>query len=228
MKKNKFYLKKIGRQGEISIWLVNGNQIRNELDKEFTNFGQHYRFSFIPEQEFWLDQEASPDEQNFFIDHLLIEWKLMKNGLPYFLATTLANIKEHSERLKSKDWKKATLKNKRSLIENIHLRLLKKLKNNLMVWLVDGKLIRDLYDIEFTEGGHDLVYKYIPQNEIWIDNDILAQERLYIALHEIYERKKMAKKICYSQAHQLASRIEWQARLDKNKLKQNLEKLGWQ
>ena len=47
-------------------------RLMNALDEEFTNFGQHYRFNCIPENEFWLENEATPDERRFFIDHLLL------------------------------------------------------------------------------------------------------------------------------------------------------------
>jgi len=56
------YLEKIGQRGDITVWSVDGIYVRRNLDEEFTNFGQHYRFECIPENEFWIDIEASPDE----------------------------------------------------------------------------------------------------------------------------------------------------------------------
>ena len=41
----------------IQVWVVDGEYIRTYVDEEFTNFGQHYRFPYIPENEFWLDRE---------------------------------------------------------------------------------------------------------------------------------------------------------------------------
>lgn len=40
-------LKKIGQRGRISIWIVDGSYVRTNIDEEFTNFGQHYRFTYI-------------------------------------------------------------------------------------------------------------------------------------------------------------------------------------
>jgi hypothetical protein len=57
--------------------------VRENLDEEFTNFGQHYRFHFIPINEFWLDQQHAPGEEQFFIDHLLVEYRLMRYGMDY-------------------------------------------------------------------------------------------------------------------------------------------------
>jgi hypothetical protein len=76
------YLKKVGHRGRISIWIVDGTYVRTHIDEEFTNYGQHYRFPNIPEDEFWLDKEGKPDEQKFFIDHLLVEHRLMARGMP--------------------------------------------------------------------------------------------------------------------------------------------------
>jgi len=35
--------------------------IRGRIDEEFTNFSQHYRYSYIPNKEFCIDQEAEHD-----------------------------------------------------------------------------------------------------------------------------------------------------------------------
>jgi len=106
MDKKDFYLKKIGKRGKIKIWLVDGSKIRRDLDKEFTNFGQHFSFPFIPKYEFWIDKEAVSNERRFFIDHLLVEWKFMKDGYSYSMALKLADEKELSERKKAGDFKK--------------------------------------------------------------------------------------------------------------------------
>jgi len=209
---NEFRLKKIGRRGKITIWLVEGAVIRRDLDPEFTNFGQHYRFNFIPEYEFWIDKEAVPDERRFFIDHLLTEWYLMRRGVSYNEALDIANNKERSERLKSLDLRKVIDEQGRPDIDKFHLRLLEKTPAGVSVWLVDGKLVRTIFDVEFTEGGHDLVYDFIPENEVWIDNDVRKEERRFIILHETYERELMKKGMPYPQAHKKASKIEWEAR----------------
>jgi len=205
-------LKKIGRRGKITIWLVDGALIRRDLDPEFTNFGQHYRFNFIPEYEFWIDKEAVPNERRFFIDHLLTEWYLMRRGVSYNEALDIANNKERSERLKSLDLRKVIDERGRPDIDKFHLRLLEKTSAGVSVWLVDGKLVRTIFDVEFTEGGHDLVYDFIPENEVWIDNDVRKEEREFIILHETYERELMKKGMPYPQAHKKASKIEWGAR----------------
>ncbi|PIV10193.1 MAG: hypothetical protein COS49_01900 [Candidatus Portnoybacteria bacterium CG03_land_8_20_14_0_80_41_10] len=226
MDKKEFYLKKIGQRGKIAIWLVDGSKIRCDLDKEFTNFGQHFRFPFIPKYEFWLDKEAMPNERRFFIDHLLVEWQSMREGSSYIEAFDAAGEKERSERFKAGDLKKVCGKDNRPDIKKMRYRLLYKTDGGILIWLVYGRLVRSAFNIDFTQGGHDLVYDFVPRNNVWLDNDVLIKERPYIMLHELYERSLMKRGFDYPKAHRRASKIEWQARHDKRKLKESLALLG--
>ncbi|MFH1402524.1 MAG: hypothetical protein ABIG87_02765 [Patescibacteria group bacterium] len=222
-----FYLEKIGKRGKIAIWLVDGIKIRRDLEKEFTNFGQHFRFPVIPEYEFWIDREAVPNEQRFFIDHLLVEWRLMKQGRLYAEAIESAAKKELSERKKAGDFEKIMDANGVPAVAKIHCQLLKKVENKIFVWLVYGRLVRSVFDVNFTEGGHDLVYNYVPKNEVWLDNDALDEERIYILLHELYERSLMERGLVYPEAHKKASELEWQARQSEEKLRDSLAKIRY-
>lgn len=42
------YLEKVDKRGNLEVWIVDGSYIRSHIDAEFTNFGQHYSFPFIP------------------------------------------------------------------------------------------------------------------------------------------------------------------------------------
>ena len=77
------YLKKILEIEDFEVWEVDGEHIRNTMNREFTNFGQHYRFPFIPVHEFWIDKEFSKGETEYFVNHMLIEWHLMHAGRSY-------------------------------------------------------------------------------------------------------------------------------------------------
>ncbi len=59
------YLKKLGKRGTVTIWRVDGSYIRTHKDEEFTNYGHHYSYRYIPKDEFWIDQGASPEEEQF-------------------------------------------------------------------------------------------------------------------------------------------------------------------
>ena len=234
MELEKYKIEKIGKRGEISIWIVNGKLIRDSLDIEFTNFGQHFRFDFIPLNEFWLDVEAEPNERKYFIDHLLSEWKAMKDGLIYEDALTMASKVEFVERQKDELSKNILDSRGRIMLQTIHKESLGITNDGIAVWRVDGKKIRSNFDIDFTEGGHDLVYDFVPEKEIWLDDDLLTEELSYVLLHELHERKLMSSGLAYNDAHggmgeiEGASQIEWRARRDKELLDGFLSDLGWQ
>ncbi len=226
------YIKKYKEVAGFSVWVVDGNYIRTNINEEFTNFGQHYRFDFIPEKEFWIDKENSPGEEEFFIEHLLIENRLMSQGISYIMAVEKAERKEQHERAKSKLMEKKTKEKRKNaeIIKLVHKKLLKEYSGkNLKVWIVNGELVRDFFYIDFTEGGHDKVFPFIPQNEIWLDDDLNQKERKFVLLHEIHERNLMKKSKgvnikngmivltkdytrIYNEAHADSSKIEFKFR----------------
>jgi hypothetical protein len=73
---------------------------------------------------------------------------------------------------------------------------------------VNGKAVRDYCDVEYAEGGHGLVYSYIPKNEIWIENSLSTRETQFIVLHELHERNLMSKGKDYHHAHLGATIVE--------------------
>jgi hypothetical protein len=189
------YIKLYKKVNGFKAYLVDGQYIRKNLDDQFTNFGQHYRFpKMIPANEFWLDKDYGEKEYQFYIPHMMKEWELMKQGKSYKYAITEADKLEKGLR---KEDEKESCK-------------LKKLDDigDLAVWVVDGKQIRDRYDIDFTEGGHDKVYSWIPDREIWISDEISAKERPYVLAHEYDERCSMSKGEDYEKAHNKASFFE--------------------
>jgi hypothetical protein len=222
------YLKKVGQRGRMSIWIVDGTHVRTHIDEEFTNYGQHYRFPNIPEDEFWLDKEGKPDEQKFFIDHLLVEHRLMARGIPYDDALDAADKAELAERKKAGDVRRMTKGGSLPDPKQVHIRLWKKLETEVSVWIVDGRLVRSVFDVDYTEGGHDYVYEFVPENEVWIDNDLEEAERPYVLLHELHERNLMAKGWNYSDAHEDSSKVEYHCRHHPDELHQALAKEGWE
>lgn len=196
MKRPKPYLRLIDEIDGYKVWLVDGNWIRTHKDIEFTNFGTHRDFFYIPQKELWIDKESSPNEANSYILHMLTKLRGIKKGLPMRDAETTAYITERNFREKYKD-------------SNIYK---KELGNN--IYLVNGKAVRDNFLLSFTQGGHDKVYDFIPKNEIWIDDDLSNKERKYVILHELYERKLMNDGLNYDLAHRKANELEKKYRKD--------------
>ena len=50
------YIEKVDERGNLQVWIVDGAYIRSHIDEEFTNFGQHYRYQYIPINELWIDR----------------------------------------------------------------------------------------------------------------------------------------------------------------------------
>jgi hypothetical protein len=92
---------------------------------------------------------------------------------------------------------------------------------------VNGRLVRSVFDIDYTEGGHDYVYEFVPANEVWIDDAVEEPERPFVLLHELHERNLMAKGWPYSKAHADSSRIEYRCRHYPDELHDALAKEGW-
>jgi hypothetical protein len=218
------YIKKYDRIGDILIWIVDGRYVRKRIDEEFTNFGQHYRFRFIPRNEFWIDREYGPGEEQFFIDHLLVEHRLMAGGMPYDNALEKADAVERKERRKSEMIRQVTALGRPSNIDSIHKKPLKKYSGRVKVWIVRGELVRSLYFIDFTEGGHDRVYHFVPKNEVWLDDDLSPGDRKFVLLHELHERHLMTLGWPYNKAHRSASRIEYHCRAHPGELEENIRK----
>ncbi len=221
------YIKKFSTISNFNVWIVDGTYIRNNMDEEFTNYGQHYRFSFIPENEFWIDREREPGEEKYFIDSMLVMNRLMANGMSHDEAVKKAEAAERKERAKSRLMRKEVeiRKNEDKLMDSIHKKFLKKYSSKkIKVWIVNGEAVRDLFFLDFTEGGHAYVYPFVPKEEVWIDDDINPKELKFVLLHELHERKLMSAGMKYDSAHKSSSEIEYYCRKHPKELEKNLKK----
>jgi hypothetical protein len=222
------YLEEADQRGGLHVWIVDGAYIRGHIDEEFTNFGQHYRYPYIPADELWIDREAEDNERRFFVDHLLVEHRLMSQGKSYGDALEQADREERKQRRRAGDLRKLTGRGKKLPDgKDVHERLWKTLESGVSVWIVDGRLVRSAFDIDFTAGGHDHVYEFVPEGEVWIDSDIAQQERGYVLLHELHERNRMQQGISYDKAHAESSRLESHCRHHPDELHDALAAEGW-
>ena len=197
--------------GKFKVYKVDGNYIRAHLEPNFTNFGQYYRFpKLIPKYEFFIDQEGFPAELGFYLTHLITEFRAMESGMSYDKALDLADKYEEVERHKSKKYKNAP----KSYPEQIKKIQKKKIYTfrGIDVYLIDDDLVRDLYRVEFTEGGHDKIYKFIPKNTVWISSSVNKKEIPFLIIHEIVEKFLMDKGMSYNKAHIIATKKEWESR----------------
>lgn len=227
------YIKKFSTISDFTVWLVDGKYIRENINEEFTNFGQHYEFKFIPEYELWIDKERISGEEKFYIDSMIAMKRFLEQGKSIHEAIRKSDEIERRERAKSA-LMKGEIKireSKEEIIKKVHKKLLKKYSGKIKVWVVNGEFVRGSLFIEFTEGGHDLVYPFIPKGEVWIDDDVLPREIPFILIHELHERNLMAKGMKYiygdttaDDAHKKASETEYYCRHHPEKLNEKLKR----
>lgn len=176
----------IGKFHNYSVYFVDPFEIRNS-DTEFGNWGINKDFSYIPKNELWISDKTEPKEIKFYL-------------LEAYLYGTKG--KKYQEAIKAS-------KDERSSDNTTNLKIeLFTIIGGILVWIVNGRAVRDLYKTDFIEGGHGEVYSWIPKNEIWIEKEIPKKERSIILLHEYTERFLMLEGMNYDTAHKLASKIE--------------------
>lgn len=204
------YVRQICEISGICVWLVDGEYVRKNICEDFVNYDHHHHLKFIPENEFWIAEGTSEDEIEFYTDRMLIEHRLISSGMCYDDACKKAGAFEKRERAKSEMIKKLgqNREDRKDLIEKVHKELLDSYSGRVKVWVVNGELVRSLFYTDFGGGGHDKVYDFIPDNEIWIDDDIAPEERKFIVLHELHERNLMSGGMDYPKAHKSATKIE--------------------
>jgi len=199
----------------MNVYTVDEEKIRSSsLDlEEFTNFATYLDFpKLIPKNEIWLSESNDESENNFFIQNALKQVQLVNSGETSLDAYHKAlqyekSLREKQNNFKYKPWQQKT----KTIYKSIYIKLLKS-DHNLKIYLVDGNKVRTMFKTDFVEGGHGYVYNWIPLNEVWIDNDIKQDEIKFIAHHELVERHLMKKGRSYDEAHDTASKKEFEMR----------------
>jgi len=221
-----FHKRLIEKYGGLEVWEVDGEKIREKLDIEFPNFAMWPDFDYIPKNELWLDVGKDPDERQFFIDHMLAQWIVLKSGKDNAEAVNKAYRVERSERRKAGDKNHVFDSKGHPHPDKVHIKILGKTDSGLTIWLINGRLVRSAFFLDFMDGGHHLVYPWVPEKEVWIDNDLVSVEYPYVILHELHERLLMSQGASYNRAHPQASKIELYCHHHPHHLKDELSRLG--
>ena len=79
MNKN-IYIKKINTVGDYAVWLVDGALVRKEINENFVKCADNNQSSFVPKNEFWIDEDLDPKEYRYFIDRFIYEQGLFDSG----------------------------------------------------------------------------------------------------------------------------------------------------
>lgn len=210
-KDKKIYLKNIGKAGDYEVWLVDGSYVRKVINENFVEYDYHFNHSFVPKNEFWIDEQTNHNEWRFFTDRMLAEQDLIKAGESNKEASKKGAFLENKERkteLRKRHLPDELIKNRSNLPAKIKKKILNQYDGEIKIWLVDGKSVRDFYLVDYAEGGHDKVYDFIPKGEIWIDEVLHPEEIKFIVLHELSERRLMSEGLKYFEAHKRATLVE--------------------
>ncbi|MEP7146288.1 MAG: hypothetical protein ABI792_04715 [bacterium] len=220
MKHNNVYLSYFGERSGLNIWIVDGDNIRQNYFDEFVYGGNSQRYTFIPSSEIWIDNSISASEFETTVAHEIKERELMsEKGLLYSDAHDSALALEVRMR---NGWKQVCRDHERGLdsvtprdfdstMEIVTLSEKIKLQNiyrvplgrfdNVDVWVVDGYAVRRDIFPDFGFSGNDKEYLFIPNGEIWIDGEVSCEETNYSIALELKERDLLIKGVNYNDAY---------------------------
>jgi len=194
-------MKIIGTYKDFKVREVDGKAVRDELATEFSEWGSHLTYKFIPKNELWIEKQDhfEADDRKPLIAAAYTEHNALKHGKSKNEAYDDALNAEEQIRKRQKHLEFPIKVKKLTTIGNLNL------------WLVNGELVRDNLDADFAEGGHGMVYPYIPKNEIWLD-DAVMNDLENIFVHEVTEYNLMSDGMKYEDAHNIANKTEHDAR----------------
>lgn len=96
----------------ISIWIVNGANVRRDVFPDFGFSGNDLAYYFIPKDEIWIDAQVSCEETEFSIRCELSERKFMVSGDEYDIAYE----KGLREEMKLRNEKRKEALNKKAVV----------------------------------------------------------------------------------------------------------------
>ena len=198
------------------IYLVDGESVRNlsSSAEEFGGVAIHPQFpDLIPVDEIWIEKDSSKNEIPILVDTALYQLKLIAAGKSKDEAYKEAIRREKRERAKADYARRGHRQSEHTLPRDIYIKLYRTLFDGTKVWLVNGEEVRNHTKTDFIEGGHDYVYDFIPDGEVWLEDGLNPEELPYILYHEVTERKLMKdKKMDYDDAHEIAADKEYEMR----------------
>lgn len=183
----------LGRRQGQQVWIVDGAKVVSQLYPPFIMGGNDRRYRFNPDNDVWIDNRIGCEELKYTIEHELIERQLMREkGMTYNRAhnagLALESHLREVDRIKSERQARARLS---MSIKSVY-RSFYKTVSGVAVWIVDGPLVRKELDPDFCFGGHDLVYDFIPEGEIWLDSAMSCEHMHYALVHQLEERRLYA------------------------------------
>jgi hypothetical protein len=204
---------------DFTVYAVNALTVRNvaQPDEEFGNFATREEFpDLIPEAEIWISEQQAEEEGIFFIANALRRMKGRAGGMEESMAYEAGLEVERFLREKINGLEYRDGKPHARVPEKIYLHEYITLPDEqypVKVWIVDGNLVRSYYKTDYTEGGHGVVYPWVPRREIWIEGAVDHREVPFIVAHEYTEHRLMRDEgLDYDRAHEIAAKMEFHLR----------------
>jgi len=196
----------------VDVYGVDGGWLRENVDRDWTNFGQPPRYPYVPENEMWISY--GEQDYNFYIENMIGERLALASGQDQEAAKQAglrAEIRLRASLTGDRPDRQADI----ALL--VHKEVFS-LQDGIITWVVNGDQVRQLADPNFTQGGNPEFYPFVPKQpyEIWIDDKAPQDEWKYDDLHERTESEAMRERGWgYEDAHRLANQVEFrQRRLD--------------
>ena len=88
-------VKRVGTLRGMNVWIVNGEILRGRVDVDFTTGGNPARYSYVPNEDMWVEQDAKPSDSMPSLMHEFVEYTVMrKAGISNGNAHDIANVFE--------------------------------------------------------------------------------------------------------------------------------------
>src|SRR5712691_1771395 len=201
------------------FYSVNAYAVRDiaQPDEEFGIFASREEFpDLIPKNEIWIAEKTLDKEGVFFVADALTRLREEARGVDSDRAYTAGLNVERLLRERLNGVKFRGGRPHKRVPERIYLRPYATLadpKFPVHVWVVDGNLVRSFYKTDYVEGGHGYVYRWIPKDEIWIEEALDRAEMPFIVAHEYLELRLMRDAdVEYDPAHEICSKVEFKLR----------------
>lgn len=212
--------------GKYVIKIMDGSIVRRDIDEQFTDFASHNSMPLVvPVGEIWIDRSLNQKEYPYFIANAEAVEAARVAGKGKQAARRAGDRVETKLRQQDPVIKRMLTMPPKLQMERVIRETLGEV-GTVPVYLVDGYMVRGVFDIDFTEGGHDLEVDWMGKNPmVWIDDALPESDRPYVKFHEIYEHQQMEQGMNYDDAHADASYKEQYYRQHPDEL--NLADLGF-
>jgi hypothetical protein len=189
--------------------------------EEFTIVGARDQFAgVVPGGEVWISRRHFPREGVFLAAHSLAQLGARHRGLSDDAAYQAGMDAERHVRedLTGEEFRDG--KPHRQVPEKLYDRLYATIPDPngpIKAWLIDGFYARCWYKTDYAEGGHFVVYPWVPSREIWLEKDTDPRELPFILAHEYLELRMMRDGgLDYDEAHENASGLEFELRREES------------